>query len=235
MCLPLERIWQNADVTFRSFPKLERKAEGRTTAKSGTDSCGSDAEDGGAKPERYDHLRDKRLDEELQIKRPPNRPSGSKSKKKRKGSETGGTDEEPAPDTTAAAASTAVSTTTSTTAAPEPGASEVATDKQTPEKPEKPEKPKKVRKTAPKRALLEYHEVTKPIAMVDGLAILGRGDIFTKRKWWLPENDPQITEGSHGITGIVAAQMQRSLEYTKRENRPRIICKSVDQYCIESR
>ena len=104
-----------------------------------------------------------------------------------------------------------------------------------PDKPEKPDKPKKARKPAAKRTLAEYHDVTKPIAMVDGLKILGRGDVFTKRKWWLPEDDAQITEGSHGITGSMAAQMRRSLEYSKRENRPRIICSSVDQYNAESR
>jgi len=218
MHLPLERIWKSADVTFQSFPKLERATRERD-ANGGADPGSSDAEDNDAKSERYNHLRDKRLDEELQIKRPPNRPSGSKSKKKQK-SETDGTEEE--------SASTTVATT------PEPGTSEAAPESK-PEKPEKPEKPKRVRKPSAKRALVEYHDVTKPIAIVNGLAILGRGDVFTKRKWWLPENDPQITEGSNGITSLMAEQMERSLEYAKRENRPQIICKSVDQYCIESR
>jgi len=213
MCLPLERLWKNVDMTFHSYPQLEKKPE--ATDKDGTDGelSSSDADHDDTKPERYDHLRDKRLDQELQIKRPPNRPSGCKSKKKKP--KTAGAGEAPAP-------------------APEPPADPGPTAEKS-EKPEKPEKQKKVRKPAAKRMIAEYDDVTKPIAMVDGLSILGRGDVFTKRKWWLPEDDAQITEGSHGITGLMAAQMRRSLEYSKRENRPRIICSSVDQYSVESR
>ena len=213
MCLPLERLWKNVDMTFHSYPQLEKKPE--ATDKDGTDGelSSSDADHDDTKPERYDHLRDKRLDQELQIKRPPNRPSGCKSKKKKP--KTAGAGEAPAP-------------------APESPADPGPTAEKS-EKPEKPEKQKKVRKPAAKRMIAEYDDVTKPIAMVDGLSILGRGDVFTKRKWWLPEDDAQITEGSHGITGLMAAQMRRSLEYSKRENRPRIICSSVDQYSVESR
>ena len=213
---PVGRIWKNADVT-QSFPDAREDAEDRTPQsrrlwrlRRGRQ-CASRA---------HDHCATSASTRSCD-QAPPTWPSGSEQEERR--GRDGGTDEEPAPNTTA----TAVSTTT--TATTEPGASEAATEK-------KAEKPKKVRKSAPKRALLEYHEVTKPIALVDGLAILGRGDIFTKRKWWLPENDPQIVECADlGITSTVAAQMQRSLEYSKRENRPRIICKSVDQYCIESR
>ena len=225
MCLPLERLWKNVDVTFHSYPPLEKKQPAADdNDKTDGELSSSDADHDDTKPERYDHLRDKRLDEELQIKRAPNRPSGSKSKKKK-------------PKTTTDAGE-------ATAAAPPPTEPEptaiVPYDSQKPEKkPEKPEKKpekqRKPRKPSAKRTLVEYHDVTKPIAMVDGLSILGRGDVFTKRKWWLPEDDAQITEGSHGITGTMAAQMRRSLEYSKRENRPRIICSSVDQYSVESR
>ena len=219
MCLPLERLWKNVDVTFHSYPPLEAKKQkpaADDNDKTDGELSSSDADHDDTKPERYDHLRDELLDKELQIKRAPNQPSGSKGKRAKK-PKTGDASEAaaPAPPPT------------------EPGPT--AAVPQDSEKPEKPEKQKRVRKPAAKRALVEYHDVTKPIAMVDGLSILGRGDVFTKRKWWLPEDDAQVTEGSHGITGTMAAQMRRSLEYSKRENRPRIICSSVDQYSAESR
>ena len=188
---------------------------------------GSDSDnETGCDDKRFDPLRDDHLDEELQITRPPGQPGGAKGKKKKKKSA----------DDPGEAPPSAPPTATTTPAEPDEGGA-------VPHEPEKPEKPKKpranrsngVRAATAKRTLAEYQDVTKPIAKVDGLAILGRGDVIDKRKWKIPEGDAQITEGSLGITRLMATQMQRSLEYAKRANRPRIICSSADQYCIESR
>lgn len=75
----------------------------------------------------------------------------------------------------------------------------------------------------------------RPIALVDGLEILGRGDVRDKRLHQPPNNDAHVVEGTLGITSVMAAQMKRSIEYAKRANRPRIICDSVDQFSLAAR
>ena len=72
-------------------------------------------------------------------------------------------------------------------------------------------------------------------ALVDGLEILGRGDVRDKRLHQPPNCDAQVVEGTLGITSVLAAQMKRSIEYAKRANRPQIICDAVDQFSLAAR
>jgi len=89
---------------------------------------------------------------------------------------------------------------------------------------------------AARRAQPRYDgDELRPIALVDGLEILGRGDVRDKRLHQPPNGDAQVVEGTLGITSDLAAQMKRSIEYAKRINRPRIICESVDQFSLAAR
>jgi len=89
---------------------------------------------------------------------------------------------------------------------------------------------------AARRAQPRYEgDELRPIALVDGLEILGRGDVRDKRLHQPPNGDAQVVEGTLGITSVLAAQMKRSIEYAKRANRPRIICESVDQFSLAAR
>ena len=89
---------------------------------------------------------------------------------------------------------------------------------------------------AARRAQPRYEgDELRPIALVDGLEILGRGDVRDKRLHQPPNGDAQVVEGTLGITSDLAAQMKRSIEYAKRANRPRIICESVDQFSLAAR
>lgn len=89
---------------------------------------------------------------------------------------------------------------------------------------------------AARRAQPRYDsEDMRPIALVDGLEILGRGDVRDKRLHHPPNCDAQVVEGTLGITSELAGQMKRSIEYAKRASRPRIICESVAQFSLAAR
>ena len=69
---------------------------------------------------------------------------------------------------------------------------------------------------------------------VDGLMILGRADVAKKRLLKPHGGDAPICTGGE-IDAVMAEQMRRSLDYSKRINRPRIICNSVAKYRLAAR
>ncbi len=74
----------------------------------------------------------------------------------------------------------------------------------------------------------------KACRLVDGLMILGRADVRAKRLLKAHGGDAPIAVGGD-IDAAMAARMRRSLDYSKRANRPRIICSSVAKYRLAAR
>tara|TARA_Y100000768_G_scaffold134447_1_gene100145 strand:- start:4202 stop:4915 length:714 start_codon:yes stop_codon:yes gene_type:complete len=213
MCRPIERMWQSVDVKFKTFARREAPS----VAVAASSSSSSGVKDP-LRPEpesglRFDPLRDRALDEALEIER-SSAACSSASAGAQPGPECGaqGRKGKMAKTTRATKASK------STKATKESKANSVAANRE-----------------FAKRVQAECIDATKPIKLVHGLSILGRGDVLTKREWKIPAGVAQHAEGTHGIDRLMAAQLERSLQYAKHANRPRIICESVEQYRLEAR
>ena len=98
-----------------------------------------------------------------------------------------------------------------------------------------PPKPRGRRPKAPVDA--QCQNDVRAVALVDGLTMLGRSDVETKRKV-LPSGKPTpIVVGKWGYveTEDLAQKMRRTQEYASRAARPLIICESVKQFRAAAR
>ena len=98
--------------------------------------------------------------------------------------------------------------------------------------------PPKPRGRRPKAPVdVQCQNDVRAVALVDGLTMLGRSDVETKRKV-LPSGKPTpIVVGKWGYveTEDLAQKMRRTQEYASRAARPMIICESVKQYRAAAR
>ena len=212
MCRPIERMWQSVDVKFKTFARREAPSVAVAASSSSSSSSSSSGVKEPLRPEpesglRFDLLRDRALDEALEIER-----SSAACPSASAGAQT-------APECgTQGRKGKMAKTTKATKATKESKANSVAANRE-----------------LAKRVQAECVDATKPIKLVHGLSILGRGDVLKKRHWKIPKGVAQHAEGTHGIDSLMAAQLERSLQYAKHANRPRIICESVEQYRLEAR
>ena len=217
MCRPIERMWQSVDVKFKTFAHREAPSVA-VAASSLSPSPSSTSLKDSVYPEpgsglRFDPLRDRALDEALEIERSTavcSSASAGLQPEPKCGAQ--GRQSKMAKTTRATKASKA------TKATKESKANSVAANRE-----------------FAKRVQAECVDATRPIKLVHGLSILGRGDVLKKREWKIPAGDAQHAEGTNGIDKLMAAQLERSLLYAKHANRPRIICESVEQYRLEAR
>lgn len=86
------------------------------------------------------------------------------------------------------------------------------------------------RKATVARVSAECKGDVKPISLVKDLHMLCRSDVFSKRIHKPSGVIPHIIVGERNVSANMAAQMNRSLEYAKRHQRPQIICDAVDEY-----
>lgn len=86
------------------------------------------------------------------------------------------------------------------------------------------------RKATVARVSAECKGDVKPISLVKDLHMLCRSDVFSKRIHKPSGVTPSIIVGERNVSANMAAQMNRSLEYAKRHQRPQIICDAVDEY-----
>ena len=215
MCRPIERMWQSVDVKFKTFARREAPSVAVAASSSSPSSPQLSCLKDPLNPEpgpglRFDPLRDRALDEALEIERSTAACSSASA------------GAQPAPECGAQGRKGKIAKTTkatkSTKATKESKANSVAANRE-----------------FAKRVQAECVDATKPIKLVHGLSILGRGDVLKKREWKIPAGDAQHAEGTHGIDRLMAVQLERSLQYAKHANRPRIICESVEQYRLEAR
>ena len=70
------------------------------------------------------------------------------------------------------------------------------------------------------------------VSRVQGLHILGRGDVIKKRSHDPPPGsvETKLVAGWWGVTADLAQKMRRSQIYDVREDRTTIVCQSVDAY-----
>ena len=211
MCRPIERMWQNVDVKFKTFARREAPSVAVAASSSSSSSCPKDPLNPETGPGlRFDPLRDRALDEALEIERCtaacPSASAGAQ------------TELECGAQGLKGKIAKTTKATKATKATKESKAISVAANRE-----------------FAKRVQAECVDATRPIKLVHGLSILGRGDVLKKREWKIPAGDAQHAEGTHGIDRLMAAQLERSLQYAKHANRPRIICESVEQYRLEAR
>jgi hypothetical protein len=202
-------MWQSVDVKFKTFARREAPSVAvAASSSSSPSSCLKDPLNPEPGPGlRFDPLRDRALDEALEIERSTAACSSA------------GAGVQPEPECGAQGRKGKIAKTTKATkATKESKASSVAANRE-----------------FAKRVQAECVDATKPIKLVHGLSILGRGDVLKKREWKIPAGDAQHAEGAHGIDRLMAVQLERSLQYAKHANRPRIICESVEQYRLEAR